>query len=182
MLSKKLLVKYAFPTLGVLAIIGTAAAAISLTYSTTSSQALSTKPVPVTYIAGADSGLSDYVTAFSISTNKTSFSASVKGVPEATVVIGDLVDVSNVDSRAHTVTISTTQNTNALVTAYKIDWFDGVTNVGTLDFKTASPSVTFTNMAAGKTYVGRATITLAAGSGLNNIADPALTLSTTVSS
>lgn len=182
MTTKQTVLKYLFPTLGVLAIVGTAAAAITLTYTTTSSQTLSTKAVPVTYVSGADSAISDYVTAFSISTNKTSFSASVKGVPEATVVIGDLVDVSNVDTRVHTVTVSTAQNTNALVTAYKIDWFDGATNVGTLDFKAASPSVTFTNMAAAKTYVGKVTITLAAGAGLNNVADPAMSLTTSVSS
>lgn len=174
--------RVAFPQmLGILLVVGVAAAAITLIYSTTSNQSLRAKSVPVIYQAGADSGASDYVTGLTISTNQTFFTSTVKGVPEATVVIADLVDVSNADARVHTVTLSAPQNTNTMVTAYKIDWFDGATNVGTLDFKAGSPNVTFTNMAAAKVFVGKVTITLAAGAGANNVADPAMAITMTVS-
>jgi hypothetical protein len=177
--SKSLL---AFQVVGVLVLAGTAAAAVSLTYASTSSQSLGVKAAPVQYVGGADSALGDYVTAFTISTNRTFYTAVVKGVPEAIVTIGDLVDVSNVDARAHNVTLSAPQNTNANVLAYKTDFYDGATLVGTIDFKAASPSTTFTSMAAGKTFTGKVTIQLAGGAGANNVNDPAMAITMTVSS
>lgn len=176
------LAKYALPGVTLLVLVGTAAAAISLTYTATSSQSLGVKAAPVTFSAGADGGVSDYVPSLSLSTNKTSFTATLKGVPEATVTLGDLVDLSNVDSRAHSVTITAPQNSNSFVTAYKVDWYDGATLVGTLDFKAASPSVSFASMVAGKVYAAKVTITLAAGAGANNVNDPAMALTTAVSS
>lgn len=161
---------------------GTAAAAITLTYTNTSAQTLAVKAAPVQYSIGADGALGDYVTAMALSANRTFYTSTVVGVPEATVVIGDLVGISNVDARAHAVTISAAQNTNAFVTAYKLEWYDGATLVGTLDLKAASPSVTFASMPAGQTYAGKLTVSLAAGAGAHNVADPAMALTTAVSS
>jgi hypothetical protein len=172
----------AFQIVGVLVLAGTAAAAVSLTYATTSSQALGVKTVPVQYAAGPDAALGDYVTAFSISTNKTYYTATLKGVPESIVTLGDVVDVTNVDARAHNVTLTAPQNANANVLVYKVDWYDGATLVGTLDFKAASPSATFSGMAAAKTYAGKVTVHLAGGAGSNNVNDPAMSITMTVSS
>lgn len=161
----------AFQVAGILVLAGTAAAAVSLTYASSSSQTLGVKAAPVQYVAGADAAIGDYVTAFSLSTNKTYYTAAIRGVPEASVTLSDLVDISNVDARSHNVTLSAPQNANANVQTYKIDWYDGATLVGTLDFKAASPSVTFSSMAAGKTYVGKLTVALGSGAGANNVND-----------
>ncbi|MHB8585700.1 MAG: hypothetical protein ACYDDF_07680 [Thermoplasmatota archaeon] len=157
--------------LAIMVATGTAMAAIVLTYSNTSTLTTGVKQAPIQFAAGSDSGTSDYVPAFSLSTNMTTFSATIHGVPEATVTIGDLVELKNVDSRAHDVTLSTSQITNSYVTAEKIDFYNGATLVGTLDLKSASPSVTFSGLAAGSDLTGKVTITLASGAGANNVGD-----------
>ena len=166
--------------IAVILVAGSAIAAITLTYSSVSSQTLGTKAVPVQFEVGADGGASDYV-ALTISTNKSFFTATLRGVPEASVVMDNVIQVHNVDSRVHTVTLSTTQNTNSFVTVYKIDFFDATTNVGTFDLKAASPTVTFASLAVNKVLTGKVTITLAAGAGANNVADVA-SVTTAVSS
>lgn len=164
--------KIALPqVIAALALVGTATAAVTLAYANSSPLALGVKAAPVVYSAGADGGVSDYVPSFAISTNATYFTSTIRGVPEATVTIDELLRVSNVDTRAHAVTISTSQVTNAFVTAYKLEFYDGATLVGTLDLKAASPSVTFPTLAAGKTLTAKATLALASGAGAHNVAD-----------
>jgi hypothetical protein len=151
---------------------GAASAAVTLAYTSASTETLGVLAPPVVYAAGVDASGNDYVPSFALSANKTSFTATVRGVPEATVVLSDYVRLKNADSRTHTVTLSTTQVTNALVTAYSLAFYDSSNAlVGTLDFKAANPSVTFTDMTAGATYTAKATLTLASGAGTNNVAD-----------
>lgn len=167
-------------TLALVAIAGTAAAAITLAYGS-SSQGLGVKAAPVVWEAGADAAVTDYVPTFVLSTNATSYTMTVRGIPEVPVTMTDLIRLKNTDTRTHTVTLATTQITNANVVAYKLDFYDGVTLVGTLDFKSATPSVTFTNLAAGKTLTAQGTISLAGGAGANNVAD-SRTITATVTS
>jgi hypothetical protein len=163
--------------------VGIAAAAITITFTTTSTITTTTTPPPVQFLAGADAGpsaLTNYVTSYAISGNKTYVTATVKGVPEATLAIGSFAQLANVDAlSAHVVTLTTPQVTNAYVTAYTLGIYDS-TNVlvGTLDLKAASPSVTFT-LAALATDYAKLTLTLATGAGADNVAfSNALTLST----
>lgn len=166
--------------LALVAIAGTAAAAVTIAYGS-SSQGLTVKSAPVVWEAGADAAVTDYVPTFTLSANATSYTMTVRGIPEVPVTMSDLIRLKNTDTRTHTVTLATTQITNANVLAYKLDFYDGTTLVGTLDFKSASPSVTFTNLAAGKTLTAQATISLAGGAGANNVAD-SRTITATVSS
>lgn len=162
------------------ALAGTAAAAVSVTYQT-SQAALAVKAAPIVWEAGADASYTDYVPSLVLSTNATSFTLTVRGVPEAPVTISDLIHLKNVDTRVHSVTLSTTQVTNSYVTAYRLDFYDAATLVGTLDLKSANPSLSFVDIPAGKTYVAQATITLASGAGNHNV-DDARTIAATVSS
>lgn len=170
----------AHPVLAALVVAGIAAAAITVTYSNTSTVTTSVTPPPVQFLAGDDSGpsaLSDYVTAYAISANKTSFSATVKGVPEAQLIVGSFFKLENVDDAAHTVTLSTTQVSNAFVSTYTIAIYDGADDLqDTLTMTAASPSATFT-IPAGDTFYATLTLTLATGAGLDNVAlSNALTL------
>lgn len=172
--------KMVLPAAAVLVLLGTAAAAITLTYTTSSAQSLGVKAAPVQFSVGADGGVSDYVPALAFTTNRTAFTASVVGVPEANVTIGDLVHIANIDTRAHSVTLSTAQIANANINTYKIDWYNGAAYVGTLNFTAASPSVSF-SLAAGAIYTAQTTIILAGGAGANNVANAA-TITMAVSS
>ncbi|MFA5862418.1 MAG: hypothetical protein WDA16_12060 [Candidatus Thermoplasmatota archaeon] len=171
--------KIALPQLlGLLVLVGTAAAAVTLTYSTHSTQSLAVKTVPIVFEAGADATASDYVPSFSLTANHTAYTASLRGVPEATVVIDDLVHVRNTDTQTHTLALASATNTNPFVTAYKLELFDGATSVAVLDFKAASPSASVT-LPAGVTLTGKVTITLASGAGNDNVADT-LTVTTSI--
>jgi len=169
--------------IGLVVVVGVAAAAITLTYTTTTTVTTSVTPPPVQFVAGSDSGpsaLTNYVTAYAISTNKTSMTATVKGVPESTLVIGSYLQLQNVDAgAAHSVTLTTPQVSNAYVTAYTLGIYtSGNVLQDTLDLRAASPTVTF-SLPASTTYYGKLTLTLATGAGADNVAlTNAVTLTT----
>lgn len=170
----KLAVAKPLVAVAVVASVSLAAAAITLTYSTTSTVTTSITPPPVQFVAGADAGpsaLTNYVTAYSISSNKTYFSSTIKGVPEAALVVGSFVQIQNVDaSNAHSVTLTTAQVTNAYVTAYTLQIYSaGNVLQDTLTLTAASPSATF-SIPASATHYGKLTLTLATGAGLDNVA------------
>jgi len=151
------------------AVVGGATAAVSLAYSSSSSGA-SVKQAPIVFEPGADAAFTDYVPSFALSPNATSFSMTLRGIPEVPVAMTDLLRIKNVDARPHTVTLATAQVANAFVSSYKLEFYDGATHVGTLDLKAPNPSVSFA-MPPGKTYTAQATIALASGAGLHNVAD-----------
>lgn len=159
--------------LAVLAVAGLATAAVTLSYTNTSTVTTSVAPAPVQFLAGSDAGpaaLSDYVTAYSISTNKTFITATVKGIPEGTLAVGSFFQLRNVDDTARSVTLSTAQVTNAYVTAYTLQVYTANnTLASTLSMTSTSPSATFT-LPAGATYTARLTLTLASGAGADNVA------------
>lgn len=162
-----------YGVVALLLVTGIAAAAITITYTNTSTVTTGVTPAPVQFVAGDDAGpasLTDYVTAYSISTNKTYMTATVKGVPEATLTVDSFFKLQNVDDAAHTVTLSTPQVSNAYVTAYTIELYsDGDVLQDTLTFTAASPSGAAT-IPASTTYYGKLTLTLATGAGNDNVA------------
>lgn len=175
------LAKLALPQLlGLLVLVGTAAAAVTLTYSTHSTQSLAVKAAPVVFEAGADAAPSDYVPAFSLTTNRTAYSADLRGVPEASVTIDDLVHLKNVDTRPHAVILTGASDANPYVTTYRLDLMSGTMIIGTLDLKSASPSLHVT-LAPGDALTTRVTIELASGAGNDNVADTML-ITTTIAS
>lgn len=159
--------------LAVLALAGVAAAAIAFVYTNASTLGTSVIPPPVQFQAGTDAGpstLTAAVSAYSISGNKTSFSATVNGIPEGSLVVDSFAKIANVDSSSHSVTLSTPQVSNAYVTAYTIQILDASdVSQGTMTLTAASPSVTFT-LPAGQTFHAKLTLTLATGAGADNVA------------
>jgi hypothetical protein len=165
----------AHPVIAVLLVLsGVAAAAITVTYTTTSAFTTSVTPPPIQFLAGDDAGpaeLTDYVSAFAISANKTYITTTVLGVPEATLTIDSYFKLENVDDAAHTVTLTTPQVSNANVAAYTLAIYDDADDslVDTMDLRAASPDATLA-MGAGDVYYAKLTLTLASGAGLNNVA------------
>ena len=161
------------PLTAALVVAGVAAAAITVTYTTSSTLSTSVTPPPIQLLAGDDTGsLTDYVTALTISTNKTYLTTTVKGVPEATLVVGSFFKIQNVDDAAHTVTLSTANVTNSLVTGYTLELYDN-NNVltDTIDLRAASATVSASeSIPAGTTYYTKLSLTLASGAGAHNVA------------
>lgn len=155
----------AHPILAILLAISVAGAgAIMVTYTTDSSVTTATTEPPVQYNTGGDTGsTTDYVSSFSISTNKTYLTATVNGVPEANLTIDSFFKLQNVDDASQSVTLSTAQIANANVNDYSIIVVDGSDNqVGHLDLQAASPSTTF-SIPASTTYDAKLHLELASG-------------------
>lgn len=148
---------------------GTALAALSVAYTTPSSQVLGVTAPPVIFATGADAGNSNYVNSYANSLNATRYTVTVRGVPEATTTIGELFQLKNVDTNPHTVWLNGTQLVNANILVYKIELYDGATLMGTLDFLAATPTTTMT-LPAGSTYSAKVTIQLGSGAGNHNVA------------
>jgi hypothetical protein len=156
----------------ILVVAGVAAAAITVTYTTSSTLTTSVAPPPIQLLAGDDTGvLGDYVSALTISTNKTYLTATVKGVPEATLTVGSFFKIQNVDDADHTVTLSSSNVTNSLASAYTIEIRDDSdVLVDTLDLREASATVTAqATIPAGTTYSTRLVLTLGSGAGADNV-------------
>lgn len=146
-----------------------ASAAVTISYTTPSTLTAQTVSPPVQYLAGTDAGpaaLSDYVTAYSISTNKTFFTSTIKGVPEATLTVDSFFRLDNVDDASRSVTLTTAQVANANVDAYTLAVYDSTDTLqGTMDLTAASPSASFTIPANGGSEPFYATLTLTLASG-----------------
>lgn len=173
----------AHPVIALITVAGLAAAAVTVSYSTSSTVTTSVTPPTIQFLSGDDAGpsaLTDYVSAFTISNNKTYMTATINGVPEATLGIDSLFKLQNIDDASHLIWLNTTQVSNAFVTAYTIQLYDA-SNVlkGTLTLTAASPSVS-TTIPAGETFYGKLTLTLATGAGAHNVAlSNTLSLATT---
>lgn len=150
---------------------GTAAAAVAVAYLSASTLELGATPAPVVYEPGADSGAAPFVSSFAVSANGTTFTAAIRGVPAASVSIDELFRVRNVDSRPHTVVLTAERVANPQVVAYRIDFYDGATLAGTMDLKSASPGVTFVDLAPGKVLSARTTVVLAPGAGAGRVGE-----------
>ena len=159
---------------------GLAAAAITVTYTTSSTITTGVVAAPVQFEAGNDAGpsaLTTFVTAYAISSNKTYVTATVKGVPEASMVIDSFVKLHNVDAASRTVTLATSQVSNAYLGAYTLQIYDASSVLqGTLTLTDASPGTSFT-IPAGETWTGKLTLSLLTGAGANNVAlSPAISM------
>lgn len=167
------------PLIIALLITGIATAAITVTYLNDSTMTADQIQAPVQFQTGDDTGSTgDYVSAFSLSSDATYFTATVNGVPEANLTVGSFVKLANTDDSGHTVTISTSQVTHADVDTYNLVLLDdGGSAVDTLDLTAASPSAS-TTIPASTTYEARLHLELASGASLpDGGIDSAITLS-----
>lgn len=169
------------PIIALVLVAGLATAAITVTYSNTSDVTVSAVEPVVQYDAGDDAGpsnLGTYVSAYTISSNKTYFTSTVNGVPEATLNVGSYVKITNTDAdNSHDITLSTAQVTDANVDAFTLEIYDsGDTLQDTLDLTAASPSATVT-IPASSTFYAQLDLTLASGTATGEtIATPSITL------
>lgn len=170
------------PIIALVLVAGLATAAITVTYSNTSDVTVSAVDPVVQYGAGDDAGPSNtgtYVSAYTISNNKTYFTSTVNGVPEATLTVGSYVKITNTDaSNSHQITLTTAQVTDTDVNTFTLKIYDsGNTLQDTLDLKATSPSATVTIPASSTFYV-TLDLTLASGTTANGLStvSPSITL------
>lgn len=154
----------AHPVLATLLVISTVGgASIVVTYVNDSTVQTQTTEPSVQFRAGDDTGsTSDHVPAFSLSSNQTYLTSTVKGVPEANLTVDSFFKLENVDDTSRSVTLSTAPVTDSDVNDYSILILDGSTVEGHLDLQAASPSATFT-LPASTTYDAKLHLELASG-------------------
>ncbi len=141
-------------------------------YNTSSLGIVGVNAPLVELTTGANSGVSDHVASFSIGTNRTTFSAQLRGYGGASTVVTDLFHIVNVDGAPHAVVLTGTQVTNAQVTTLTFEIFDGAASKGVLNLKSAGPTLDLGSMPAGKTYTVKMDLKLAVGAGGNNVNQP----------
>lgn len=130
------------------------------------------------FAQGAGATRSHFVSGFALSSNATSFSATIQGRAGGAVVVNDMVEIVSHSGASRTVTLRATQVTNAQVSTLSWTVRNGTTTVATLDARQASPSVTFA-LPAGATYLVDLRVTILPGAGHNN-ADVPLALGLSV--
>ncbi|HEV8359435.1 MAG TPA: hypothetical protein VGR28_03160 [Candidatus Thermoplasmatota archaeon] len=127
-------------------------AAVSVAYTTSSAHSFTLKPAPVVWVAGPDSSGNNFVASFSLSSNATYYSITLKPVPEANVTWGNLTTLKNQDTVAYTVTVSgTSVSSYSKILDFAAEFHAYGTDalVGALDLRQGSPSVSLGALAAG---------------------------------
>lgn len=143
---------------------GTAMAAI--VWTSTSTIDVSAVPPPIQFTKGDNADDRRYFRSFTLSENKTSFTAEVKPRGGADTTVKDVVRITGAGSD-HQVTLTATQVTNPNVEDFEWRIKDGSTQVATVDYLTSSPSASFT-LPASQTYTFELKVDLADGSGRDN--------------
>ena len=147
-------------------------AAVSISYSTASTASIEVRDAPVVWSAGPDSEAGGYAADWSLSSNATYYSVTLKPVPEATVTWGNLSTLKNQDDSAHVVTISgDSVDAYPKILAFNVKFYRYHTDelVGTLDLTAASPSLALGTLAAGDELYARAAIQLDSGAGNEDV-------------
>jgi hypothetical protein len=147
----------------------------ALSWTATSTLTTSATSVLVQFASGAGSTNLRHLSSFSLSTNKTSFTATLVGLPGGDSNVTDVARVTNAGASSATVTLTASQVTTANVNTLNWTVRTSSSTVGTMNVTAASPSITFT-LASGATDFLDLRYKLAPGSGTNN-ATPTFTLS-----
>jgi hypothetical protein len=149
-----------------------AVASVVISYTTPSTVSLTVKPPPVAWAAGPDSSGNTLVSSWTLSSNATYYSLTVKPVPEANVTWGNLTTLSNVDSQAWSVTVTASSlSAYPKVVGARMEFYAYGTNalVGAMNLTAASPSVSLGSLAAGASVYEKAYIQLATGTGASDL-------------
>ncbi|MGQ0535325.1 MAG: hypothetical protein ACT4PT_04560 [Methanobacteriota archaeon] len=147
-------------------------AAVSIAYNTQSTQTLSLLAPPIVWIAGPDSSGNDHVASWTLSSNATFFTITVKPVPEANVTWGNLTTLKNQGSTSKTVTVTgTSASSYVKILDWKIQFFEYSNDalIGTLDMKAGSPSVALGARTAGQQAYAKQWIKLDNGTGQGDL-------------
>lgn len=176
--------RHTLHALAAILLVATAATgAVTLTYSTSSTNTLNLKDPPIQWASGPDSSGNNFVASFSLSTNKTFYTVTLKPVPEANVTWGNFSSLKNVASESYSVTVTgTSVSSNAKILDFKLEFRNYGTDavVATLNLKDASPTTGAFTMAASANHYVKMYIKLDTGTGAADI-PASVTLSLTIS-
>ena len=149
-----------------------AVAAMVISYPTPASASLTLKAPPVVWSAGPDSSGNTFVASWSLSSNATFYTVTLKPVPEANVTWGNITSISNQDTVAWNVVVSgTSVSSNAKIITFRLEFYNYGTNaiIGAMNLTAASPSVNLGSMAAGSNYYVKSYIELATNTAQSDI-------------
>lgn len=129
-----------------------AIASVTITYNTSTTITPSLKAPPIIWVGGPDSSGNNFAASFTLSSNATFYTITIKPVPEANVTWGNFTTLRNQASEAYTVTVTgTSVSANGKILDMKMVFKSYVTDavVATLDFRDASPSASLGSVSAG---------------------------------
>lgn len=149
----------------VLVVAGAGSAAIVTT--ATSHLATGATAPPVEWELGSGASATRHFASFGLGANKTLASGTVLAKAGADLHVKDVLRLVNRGPAAQTVTLSSTQVTNALVEVLAWTAREGATTLGVLDHRAASPSLTL-GLPAGASRTLDLRVDLADAAGANN--------------
>jgi hypothetical protein len=121
-----------------------AQAAITMTSSSNSDVTVDVLEPPVTFEKGENADDKRWFNSFSMSTNKTSFSATVKPRVGGHSYIHDVVRTLSQDDQDRTITLTGSQESNAKVERFQWRVYNGSNFKGVMDHTASNPSAQFT--------------------------------------
>lgn len=155
------------------AIIASAAvASVVISYPTPSDTALSLKAPPVVWSAGPDSSGNGFVASWTLSSNQTYYSVTLKPVPEANVTWGNLTTLKNQDTAAWNVVVSgTSVAANTKIVGFRLEFYAYGTDalLGAMNLTAGSPSVNLGSLSAGSSCYVKAYIQLATNTAASDL-------------
>ncbi|GEM_PF-2610275 len=156
-----------------IALIASAAvASVVITYPTPSTATLSLKPPPVVWSAGPDSSGNGFVASWTLSSNATFYTVTLKPVPEANVTWSNLTSLTNQDSSAWSVTVSgTSVSSFSKIISFRLEFYAYGSNslVGAMNLTAGSPSVSLGSLAAGSSVYVKSYVQLATGTSASDL-------------
>ena len=149
-----------------------AVAAMVISYPTPAAANLTLKAPPVVWSAGPDSSGNVFVASWTLSSNATYYTVTMKPVPEANVTWGNITSISNQDTQAWNVAVSATSVSGySKIQSFRLEFYNYGTNalVGAMNLTAGSPSVDLGSMAAGANYYVKSNIQLATGTSASDL-------------
>ncbi|MEA3199900.1 MAG: hypothetical protein QOE90_1328 [Thermoplasmata archaeon] len=149
-----------------------AVASMVVSYPTPAAATLSLRTPPVVWSAGPDSSATGFASSWSLSSNATYFTLTLKPIPEANVTWGNLTSLTNQDTAAWTVTVSGTSVASySKIVTIRLEFYAYGTNslVGAMNLTAGSPSVSLGSLAAGSSVYAKMYVQLATGTSASDL-------------
>ncbi|MFA5862085.1 MAG: hypothetical protein WDA16_10365 [Candidatus Thermoplasmatota archaeon] len=158
--------------LALILVTGAAVASMLVTYPVPATQSFSLRGAPVVWAAGPDSTGNGFVASWSLSSNATYYTITLKPVPEANVTWSNLTTLTNADTQAWNVVVSgSSVSAYPKIVGFRMEFYNyaGGALVGAMNLTAASPSVNLGSLAAGANYYVKSYIQLATGTSASDL-------------
>lgn len=149
-----------------------AVASVVVSYPAPATASFTLRTPPVVWSAGPDASAAGFASSWTLSSNATYFTLTLKPIPEANVTWGNLTSLTNQDTTAWTVSVSgTSVAAYPKIVTVRLEFYAYGTNslVGAMNLTAGSPSVSLGSLAAGASVYTKAYVQLATGTSASDL-------------